>query len=197
MKYLKLFENFNQSEIVDICKKYGIKNYTINPDGSIDVDGDVWLVGNQLKELPLKFNRIIGDFNCIANRLNNLKGCPNYVGGFFDCSGNNLTSLIGCPKEIGDEFSFSNNDLTTLEGYALETYIINHDIIYHSNPIAEIIDLFNESVEIYLDYQETFNFVRNDCKVVKHLLEAAFEDFNEYTEQNIKIPKEIKGYTYI
>ena len=40
MKYLKLFENFDQTKIDKICKKYGIENYTINPDGSIDVDGD-------------------------------------------------------------------------------------------------------------------------------------------------------------
>ena len=31
-------------EIHDICKKYGIQNYTINPDGSIDVNGNVELV---------------------------------------------------------------------------------------------------------------------------------------------------------
>ncbi len=29
-----------KSEIDDICKKYRIRNYIINPDGSIDVDGD-------------------------------------------------------------------------------------------------------------------------------------------------------------
>ena len=35
MKHLKLFENFQ--DIDSICKKYRIKNYTINPDGSVDV----------------------------------------------------------------------------------------------------------------------------------------------------------------
>ena len=33
MKYLKLFESFE--EIDEICKKYNIKNYNINTDGSI------------------------------------------------------------------------------------------------------------------------------------------------------------------
>ena len=28
-----------EQEIHDICKKYNIKNYTINPDGSTDVEG--------------------------------------------------------------------------------------------------------------------------------------------------------------
>ncbi len=36
MKYLKLFESFE--DIDEICKKYSIENYTINTDGSIDVN---------------------------------------------------------------------------------------------------------------------------------------------------------------
>ena len=36
MKYLKIFEKFQP-----ICTEFGITNYTINTDGSIDVDGDV------------------------------------------------------------------------------------------------------------------------------------------------------------
>lgn len=34
-----------EQEIHNICKKLKIKNYTINSDGSIDVDGDVILSG--------------------------------------------------------------------------------------------------------------------------------------------------------
>ena len=53
MKYLKLFESFN--DIDSICKRYGIENYTINEDGSIDVDGNVSLSSQGLTELPLRF----------------------------------------------------------------------------------------------------------------------------------------------
>ncbi len=36
---IKLFEQFNnEQEIKDICTKYGIEKYIINPDGSIDVN---------------------------------------------------------------------------------------------------------------------------------------------------------------
>ena len=31
----------NEQKIHDICKVYNINNYTINSDGSIDVDGNV------------------------------------------------------------------------------------------------------------------------------------------------------------
>ena len=53
MKHIKLFESFN--DIDSICKKYNITNYTINSDGSIDVDGDVNLSNRGLTKLPLKF----------------------------------------------------------------------------------------------------------------------------------------------
>ncbi len=36
MRYLRLFESFE--DIDKICKQHDIKNYTINLDGSIDVD---------------------------------------------------------------------------------------------------------------------------------------------------------------
>jgi len=39
-------------EIHKICKEYGIKNYTINTDGSIDVDGYVNLSKKRLTKLP-------------------------------------------------------------------------------------------------------------------------------------------------
>jgi len=39
MKYLKKYRLFeNHDEIHKICKEYGIENYTINGDGSIDVE---------------------------------------------------------------------------------------------------------------------------------------------------------------
>ncbi len=98
-----------------ICKKYKIENYTINPDGSIDVNGDVDLSWYRLTELPLSFNKVYGDFRCIDNRLTTLKGSPIWVSGYFNCGANELTSLKGCPRWIGGNFSCSNNRLTSLE----------------------------------------------------------------------------------
>jgi len=59
-------------EIHEICKKYGIKNYTINDDGSIDVDGNVNLSYRKLTKLPLKFNNVSGNFLCYNNQLTTL-----------------------------------------------------------------------------------------------------------------------------
>lgn len=132
MKYLKTFEAkkviikssvFDQSkqsvgqetDIKKICRKYEITNYTINSDGSIDVDGDVDLSVSQSK-LPLKFRNVSGDFSCSGNELTTLEGCPQTVGGGFYCHSNKLTTLEGCPQSVGDNFDCSDNKLTTLEG---------------------------------------------------------------------------------
>jgi hypothetical protein len=95
-----------------ICKKYGITNYIINDDGSIDVDGDVYLYDKELTELPLTFNKVTGYFNCGGNKLTSLKECPRWVGGYFNCDYNQLTSLEFSPDYVGDYFSCIDNKLT-------------------------------------------------------------------------------------
>ena len=97
--------------LIEICKKYDIENYTINDDGSIDVDGEVELYGHQLTELPLTFNRVTGDFHCHFNGLTTLKGSPRWVGGRFSCRINRLTSLEFSPDYVGEDFRCANNDL--------------------------------------------------------------------------------------
>ena len=114
MKHLKLFESF--SDVESICKKYGIKNYTINSDGSVDVDGNVSLYKMELTKIPLKFNRVTGGFYCSNNELTSLEGAPKEVGGDFYCSNNKLISLEGCPREVGVNFNCFYNELTNLIG---------------------------------------------------------------------------------
>jgi hypothetical protein len=134
---IKLFKKF---KIDIICKEYSIKNYTINPDGTVDVGGDVNLYRKGLKELPLKFGKVSGDFYCSNNQLTTLEGAPKEVGGYFDCGSNELSTLEGAPKkvsvfdcdynqlvtlegvpkEVGGSFYCRNNQLTTLEGAPTE-----------------------------------------------------------------------------
>ena len=117
MKYLKLYENFIQtdSEIHELCKKYGITNYTIN-NGLVDVDGDVDLSNKNLTKLPIKFGNITGHFYCSSNQLTTLEGCPKEVGGGFYCPDNQLTTLEGAPESVGGNFLCEVNKLTSLEG---------------------------------------------------------------------------------
>jgi hypothetical protein len=125
MKYLKSFNESVKTDVVPgttyiifICRKYNIKNYTINEDGSIDLDGNFYLHNSNgnLSRLPLKFRNVTGDFTCNYNQLTTLEGAPKSVGGGFYCGHNQLTTLEGAPQSVGGGFTCVNNQLTTLEG---------------------------------------------------------------------------------
>ena len=94
MRYLKTFNESLFSVRVEgiqkICHEYGIRNYTINDDMSIDVDGSVFLDDVKINKLPLKFRNVSGFFACNNNNLVSLEGSPKYVGGSFVCSFNKL-----------------------------------------------------------------------------------------------------------
>lgn len=124
-----------KDNIDSTCSKYRIKNYTINQDGSIDVDGDVDLASRVLTELPLKFNKVSGNFFCNNNRLTTLIGCPNIVSGNFYCTYNHLESLVGCPSEVGGKFNCYNNQLTSLIGCPI---IIRGDFLCSSNELKSL-----------------------------------------------------------
>ena len=112
MRYLKLFESFEY--IDEICKKYWIENYTINSDGSIDVNKNVNLLNINLKKLPLKFNKVNGWFDCSLNNITSLEGSPVEVNE-FDCRNNKLTSFEFAPRIIRGFFKCSYNNIKTFE----------------------------------------------------------------------------------
>ena len=194
---IRLFEQFNnEQEIRDICKEYNIENYTINSDGSIDVDGDVDLTYYNLTKLPLKFNRVSGNFWCNDNQLTSLEGCPKEVSKTLYCYNNRLTSLVGCPEIIGDGFYCSFNYLTTLEGISK---IIDGDLDLDDNSI-EVIDrsvivtgdinirsthmshkikrLTQHELRILFEHGVDYNIFDKDGSVNDSRLERMFKDFN-------------------
>ena len=81
-------------QIEEWLKEYNIKNYTINDDLTIDVDGFVFLNKENLKEFPdyIQFGVVKSYFSCYRNQLTSLRGCPREVREYFDCSYNSLTS---------------------------------------------------------------------------------------------------------
>jgi len=125
MKNIKVYESFRtEQEVIDLCSEYGIENYQIRDDGSIDVDGDVYLMNRlgDLKQLPLTFNEVRGNFSCKDNNLTTLKGCPKEIHRRFSCSWNKITSLEHSPKIVLGNFNCLENDITSLEGLE-NTYI--------------------------------------------------------------------------
>ena len=152
----KLFSNLHSYDdgkkyFEDICKQYGITNYTINPDGSVDVAWNVNLYYRNLPELPLKFNTVSGYFFCNNNNLVNLNGSPNEVGRNFHCEGNQLTSLQGSPKKVVGHFVCNNNKITSLKGIGL----VGGNIYCRNNPLH-----ISELLDIDIDFKQ-YRFVDN------------------------------------
>ncbi len=147
MKHLKSYKLFeNNLELKNKLAEYGIENYTINSDGSIDVNGDVDLSDKNLTKIPFKFNKVSGDFYCHNNQLKSLYGCPIEVGGYFGCDNNKLTSLEYCPVEIGGDFNCFDNLLTSLEGAPAE---IGGDFNCIDNKLTELDCASNIKGDIY------------------------------------------------
>lgn len=129
-------------EINEWLTHHHISNYTILPDLTVVVSGDVLLNRYSFQALPVQFHEVGGDFNVADTTLTSLRGCPQKVLGDFDCSGcqltslehaplivkgnfhcggNRLTNLRGSPQEVGlgrlgGNFSFLGNQITSLEG---------------------------------------------------------------------------------
>jgi hypothetical protein len=117
MRYIKLFEGFqSKSKVAQFCLEYNIRDWSINSEGLVDVNGDVKLYNSGLNKIPIKFGKIIGYFDCSNNELKSLEGSPHTVVGDFDCSNNELKSLEGCTHTVGGNFYCQYNQLTSLEG---------------------------------------------------------------------------------
>jgi hypothetical protein len=211
-KYKDFINESTKEDIDSICLKYGIKNYTINSDGTIDVDGGVDLSRKNIDKLPLKFGKVTGhfycnnnqltslegcptelggDFDCSRNQLTSLEGCPTEVGGYFSCSGNQLTSLEGCPREVGGNFSCSYNKLVDVKGFPL---IIGGFISITGNPVVEIFKLFpTDRWKEVPEHLNEYNVIRDGRKVILQALEVV------YDELVIEVPDEIniEGYEII
>jgi len=203
MKFIKLYESFEDIDF--ICRKYSIENYTINSDGTVDIDDrQVNLFNRRLTKLPLKFGKVSGNFSCSNNLLTSLEFSPQSLGGSFYCQCNQLTSLEFSPQSVGDCFSFSENKLKDLYGFP-EFY--DGEVYYDSNPVSEILDLFGTKrlgKVIHLIYItmikkfETFNENSEEIEYIKDIyseLEGFSIDFSPYFDSlDVKINKTSKLY---
>lgn len=134
MKYLR---SFNESlgggfltdvtEIETLLKKWDIRNYTIRPNGVVDVKGDVKISFlTDYQKLPIRFGTVTGKFFlCGINlSLTTMEGCPEKCGEFeltrspfkeFRDRGE-IRSLVGGPKYVRGNYQIGNTAITTLQG---------------------------------------------------------------------------------
>jgi len=104
-----------KNKIDDLCTEFQIYNYTINSDGSIDVDGSVSIFNRGLTKLPIVFNNVTRSFTCSHNDLTTLEGAPRKVGEDFNCNHNKLTTMEHSPLWVGGGIWCNENRLTSLE----------------------------------------------------------------------------------
>ncbi len=81
-------KSYELLKIIEWLDEMKIKNYSINEDGIVDVDGDVNLYDTNLTSIPIQFGRVSGWFDCESNKLTTLEGAPQSVGDWFDCRNN-------------------------------------------------------------------------------------------------------------
>ncbi len=100
MKLNEITQQVDLNEIKDILDKYKIKNYTINADGTVDVDGNVDFSNKSITSIPVQFRNVTRHFYCYGTKITSLEGAPQSVGGNFYCSTTKITSLSGVHKQI-------------------------------------------------------------------------------------------------
>ena len=192
-EYFKESISFPTSEdqVVQLCKKYEILNYSINPDLSIDVEGSVDLYNLKLSSLPLRFSRVGGGFFCQNNNLTTLEGGPREVGGHFVCFSNRLTTLEGGPREVGGYFDCSSNRLTTLDGGPRE---VGGEFYCSYNPVYEIVDKFLDHRKEVLKVWNDFDVVRNGNEISAYRFKEMYLDV---TGREFKGDMKFKGYKVV
>lgn len=85
-------------------------------DGSISCDNVT--ISTPCKKLPIKFNKIYGDFIVNSVGLESCKNFPNAVECNIKVSGNNITSLRGFPQKARGDIDLSHNKITSIKELA-------------------------------------------------------------------------------
>lgn len=215
MKHIKLFESFDKGYLDEIVRGLWIEN----DDGSISVNGDVYLSRKDLDSIPYKFKNItdsfyiagnpklttlentprevIGDFACGGTSIIDLKGGPSYVGGDYhlnDCK--NLVSLFGCPDIINHELDIQGcYNLMSFDGigeFSKYGSLRPNDVFYNLFEMFKI-DLFNRyQLNSSIEHFKMFNPITlKDDKIVfrKRRLLTLCEEMELIYDDVIKISK--------
>lgn len=124
----KLPKNFltNKADIISWLEAHEISDYILVEDKkygwAVNAQGDVILnlktngFQSSFDSIGVKFNLVMGKFDCSSNKLKSLEGSPNIVRGTFNCDVNYLTDLVDGPVEVGQYYYCAHNDLISLKG---------------------------------------------------------------------------------
>ena len=167
--------------------KYYITNYTIRPDGIVDVDGDVFLRGMTATAFPVQFGHVSGWFNCAYTPITSLQGAPTSVGGSFYCVNTSIKSLQGAPTSVGGDFNCACTPITSLQG--APTSVGGYFNCYNT-PARDMLKLFNIKglKRVYIDFGPIDYIINkwlpsgdfSSCQ--DELIEAGFKQYATQTD---------------
>lgn len=149
-------------------------------DGSINVFSDVYIIRQPIKTLPIKINKVEGDFVAKWNNIETLENFPNLVDGDFVISNNpQLRSLEGGPTVVKGKYNVSNcKRLRTLKGIA---NTIEGDLYVIDTVGKEALDfyelrwtLFSEIQSIKINPSKTPRYVKK--AISKYFATSSVDD---------------------
>jgi hypothetical protein len=104
------------NDILQWLKINRIDKYTINKDGSIDVNQDVSIATRP----PVKFNIVKGYFDASLAGLISLDNFPRIIKGFLNISKNRLKNLDNFPEQVAWDIDLREiHDLENADGLLL------------------------------------------------------------------------------
>ncbi len=168
----------NKDDITKWLDRHEVKHFTILPDNSVDVKGNVRLAGKlaNLLKLPLNFNEISGSFDVSDNELVSLEGSPKKVSGDFMCFKNEISSLKGGPKEVDGSFIILHNNISSLN---YSPAIVKEDFICSHNPLRDLegLNLVHGSVftGVEIPSVKCQKYVYNSIPTFKYIGEAIMQ----------------------
>lgn len=168
LKFLRNFKPTTEYHIKKLCSDFNITQYSINPDGSIDINANT-IIHINLENFPIKIKSVRGDFS-YNTQVTSLKGCPERVEGKLICRFNKLTSFEGCPKFIGNGIFCEHNNISSFKGFP---EVLNGVLSFMENPAVEILNL-NANRE-FIDLLNEYDVIRGN-RVVETRLRQALED---------------------
>ena len=94
------FVHIEKQRIIDWLESMEIKNYIVNNDLTVDVNGEVILSNKNLLEIPVQFGVVMGNFSVSNNKkLTSLVGSPKKCEIFYCNDCDSLKSLEFAPKK--------------------------------------------------------------------------------------------------
>lgn len=157
------------SDIEAWLRSQAIKDYQLIPDIQfgfmVDVCASVDLSDKSHTFIPVKFNRIEGNFLVSHNELTSLDFCPQIVSGNFSCAQNRLTSLNGSPKIVGGSYNCDRNLLTNLAG---SPELIRGSLYARHNKIENLKDFPRCEGSVYLSGNKLKSLVGAPSSVQGH-----------------------------